>query len=55
MQNVCAALAYLLIDKVEEGQLVMTKFPQNEKLTLFFDHIVERWVENQNVPSGCGM
>jgi len=25
MQNVCAALAYLLSDDVEEGQLVMTE------------------------------
>jgi hypothetical protein len=47
----CAALAYLPIDKVEEGWIMfMESVPQNEKLTLFLDYFVEQWMENQNVP-----
>ena len=46
-----AALAHLLIKKVEEGWLMMMEnFPQNEKLALFLDYFVEQRMENQNVP-----
>jgi hypothetical protein len=46
-----AAVAYLPIDKVEEGWLmIMESVPQNEKLTLFLDYFFEQWMENQNVP-----
>lgn len=49
--RMCAALAYLPIDKVEEGWLmIMDSVPQNEKLTLFLDYFVKQWMENQNVP-----
>jgi hypothetical protein len=49
--RMCAALAYLPIDEVEEGWLmIMESVPQNEKLTLFLDYFVERWMGNQNVP-----
>jgi hypothetical protein len=47
----CVALAYLPIDKAEEGWLmIMKSVPQNEKLTLILDYFVEQWMENQNVP-----
>jgi hypothetical protein len=47
----CAALAYQPIDKVEEGWLmIMESVQENEKLTLFLDYFVEKWMENQNVP-----
>jgi hypothetical protein len=40
--RMCAALAYLPIDKVQEGWLmIMESVPQNEKLTLFLDYFVE--------------
>jgi hypothetical protein len=51
MGRMCAALAHLPINKVEEGWLmIMVSVPQNEKLTLFLDYFVEQWMENQNVP-----
>jgi hypothetical protein len=47
----CAGLAYLPIDEVEDGWLMlMESLPQNEKLTLFLDYFVEQWMEKQNVP-----
>jgi hypothetical protein len=43
----CAALAYLSINRVEEGVEIV---PQNEKLSLFLDYFVKQWMENQNAP-----
>jgi hypothetical protein len=49
--RMCAALAYLPIDKGEERWfMIMDSVPQNEKLTSFLDYFVEQWMENQNVP-----
>jgi len=39
----CAALAYLLITKVEEVWLmILENVPQNEKLTLFLDYYIQQ-------------
>jgi hypothetical protein len=47
--TMCAALAYLPIDRVEEGWLmIMDSVPQNEKLTLFLDYFVEQWMVSPN-------
>jgi hypothetical protein len=49
--RMCAALAYLPIDKVEEGWLmIVDSVPQNKKLTLFQDYFVKQWMKIQNVP-----
>jgi hypothetical protein len=49
--TVCAALAYVLINKVEEGWLmILENVPQNEKLTLFLDYYIQQLMENQNIP-----
>jgi hypothetical protein len=47
----CAALAYLSMNRVEESWLlIMENVQQNEKLNLFLDYFVKQWLENQNVP-----
>jgi hypothetical protein len=51
----CSALAHLLVDKVEEGWLmVVDSVPQNEKITSLLGYSVERLMENQNVPIEVG-
>lgn len=46
----CAALVYLLVNKVEEGWLmVLENVPQNEKLALFLEHYAQQLMENQNI------
>jgi len=41
--SMCAALAYLLITKVEEVWLmILENVPQNEKLTLFLDYYIQQ-------------
>jgi hypothetical protein len=46
----CAALALLLIKKVEESWLMIVEnAPQKEKLTLFLDYYFQQSMENQNV------
>jgi len=42
----CAALAHLLIEKVEEGLLlIMENVPRNEKITSLLDYFVELLME----------
>jgi hypothetical protein len=48
--TICAALAYLPVNKVEGWLIIMDNFPKNEKLTLFVDYFVEQSMQNQNVP-----
>jgi hypothetical protein len=49
--RLCAALAYLLVVKVEEGWLmIMENVPQSEKLTLFLDYYVQELMQNRDVP-----
>jgi hypothetical protein len=51
MCRMCAALAHLTIDNIEEARLMITESVlQNEKLTLFLDYFVQQILENQNVP-----
>jgi hypothetical protein len=51
----CAALAHLLSNEVEEGWLMITEtVPQNEKITSLLDYFVEQLMENQNVPIEVG-
>jgi hypothetical protein len=46
----CAVLAHLLINKVEESWLMIVEnAPQKEKLTLFLDYYFQQSMENQNV------
>jgi len=46
----CAVLAHLLINKVEESWLMIVEnAPQKEKLTVFFDYYFQQSMENQNV------
>jgi hypothetical protein len=47
----CAALAYLVANKVKEVLLFVIKYvPQNEKLTSLLDYYAQQLMENQNVP-----
>jgi len=40
--SMCAALAYLLINKVEESWLtIFENVPQNEKLTLLLEYYIQ--------------
>jgi len=45
--RMCAALAYALINKVEEGWLmIMDNVPQNEKWILLLDYNVQQLMKN---------
>jgi len=49
--RMCAALAHLLISKVQERRLmILENVLQNEKWPLLHHYFVCRWMENQNVP-----
>ena len=53
--RMCAALAHLLGNEVEEGWLmIMENVPQNGKITSLLDYFVEQLIENQNVPIEVG-
>jgi hypothetical protein len=49
--RLCAALPYLLVNKVEEGWLMIVEnVSKNEKLTVFLEYYVQQLMQNQNVP-----
>ena len=48
--RMCAALAYLPIDDVEDGWICTQQTsPNHEKLTRFYDYFVSQWLENDNI------
>ena len=52
MCRMCAALAYLLIDRVEYGWLlIMENLPKNEKTVFFMDYFIHQWTDNLKVPT----
>ena len=52
--RMCAALAHLLISKVEGWLMIMENVPQSEKITSLLDYSVEQLMENQHVTIEVG-
>lgn len=49
--KMCAALAYLPPEQVEDGWLIiMEDVPQDEKVLAFIDYFVNQWMDNPNIP-----
>jgi hypothetical protein len=44
-RRMCAALAFLLISKVEGRFMIVKNAPQNEKLTIYLDYYVKQLME----------
>lgn len=48
--RMCAALAHLPLDKVEDGWLcIQEDAPDSEKLHEFFDYVVDQWLDNNTI------
>jgi len=46
--RMCSALALIPLQDIDEGWLIiMESSPNNEKLKLFHDYVVEQWLENE--------
>jgi hypothetical protein len=46
----CASLAYLSLEHIDEGWLIIQEnSPHNEKLQKFYDYFVEQWLENGEI------
>lgn len=49
--RMCAALAFLKQEDVHDGWLeIHSQAPDDAKLSKFFDYVVDRWIENENIP-----